>query len=181
VGPCLSHVPHLISIIKGIFQLPLLASILGTHIWSISDINPLLRSEKRPVGALIHSIQAVRSHPFLSICPLRGLMFRVFRLSEQSAGGRLASKFGHAVPIATTRRPIGATTWKPRKEEWCDLQPCPPRLTAEGEAVEDDPRSSYLPRLRRRGKKLSHHIWQPQLNPNLNCSLWTTIATQARF
>lgn len=51
------------AIVKGIFQLPLIASILGTHLSSISAINPLLRSEKKPIGALVHSIQAVRCPP----------------------------------------------------------------------------------------------------------------------
>ncbi|KAF8809161.1 hypothetical protein BYT27DRAFT_7095101, partial [Phlegmacium glaucopus] len=57
---------------SGIFQLPLIASILGTHISSISAINSVLRSEKRPVGALIHSIQAVSRRRFLSVSFFKG-------------------------------------------------------------------------------------------------------------
>jgi hypothetical protein len=48
-----------LSLVQGIFQSTLIATVLGTHISSISAINPELRSSNKPVGALVLSIQAV--------------------------------------------------------------------------------------------------------------------------
>ena len=50
--------------LQGIFQSTLIATVLGTHISSISAINPELRSSNKPIGALVLSIQAVSHHRY---------------------------------------------------------------------------------------------------------------------
>ncbi|KAJ3506852.1 hypothetical protein NLJ89_g6637 [Agrocybe chaxingu] len=46
--------------IKGVFQSPLIAAILGIHVAWLSLIEEERRSEKKPIGALVHSIQAAK-------------------------------------------------------------------------------------------------------------------------
>ncbi|KAN0128322.1 hypothetical protein V8E53_005857 [Lactarius tabidus] len=46
--------------IKGMFQSPLIAAILGTHMAWLSAIDEDVRSVKKLVGALIHSVQAAK-------------------------------------------------------------------------------------------------------------------------
>jgi len=44
---------------QGVFQSPLIASIFGVHVAWLSSIEEGKRSPERPIGALVHSIQAV--------------------------------------------------------------------------------------------------------------------------
>jgi hypothetical protein len=56
---CLYAVAESQAVVQGIFQSTLIATVLGTHISSISAINPELRLSNKPGGALVLSIQAV--------------------------------------------------------------------------------------------------------------------------
>ncbi|KIJ99632.1 hypothetical protein K443DRAFT_163080 [Laccaria amethystina LaAM-08-1] len=47
-------------ITKGIFQSSIISAVLGLHVSGISQIAPALRSENKPIGALVLTVQAVK-------------------------------------------------------------------------------------------------------------------------
>ncbi|KAH9013536.1 hypothetical protein EDB85DRAFT_1874808 [Lactarius pseudohatsudake] len=61
--------------VKGIFQSPLIAAILGTHMACVYPIRDEDRLDRKPVGALVHSIQAVSYLAFFYFRPIDVVFF----------------------------------------------------------------------------------------------------------
>ncbi|KAH9011186.1 hypothetical protein EDB83DRAFT_2234137 [Lactarius deliciosus] len=74
--------------VKGIFQSPLIAAILGTHMAWVCGIRDEDRLDRKPVGALVHSIQAVSHLLFFFYFRPINVVFLTGRRSVLSPGGK---------------------------------------------------------------------------------------------
>ncbi|KAH9032121.1 hypothetical protein EDB85DRAFT_2145677 [Lactarius pseudohatsudake] len=86
--------------VKGIFQSPLIAAILGTHMACVYPIRDEDRLDRKPVGALVHSIQAAKR-----------------AISWQTGGDHVEIREGHTVHISSTSDLVAIVS-KLKDKQW---------------------------------------------------------------
>ncbi|KAH9037117.1 hypothetical protein EDB85DRAFT_1888573 [Lactarius pseudohatsudake] len=104
--------------VKGIFQSPLIAAILGTHMACVYPIRDEDRLDRKPVGALVHSIQAAkRAISWWETGELVKPKRPLNEYSKANWGDHVEIREGHTVHISSTSDLVAIVS-KLKDKQW---------------------------------------------------------------